>query len=47
MNMPTFGEPAPAKDLYAYFGSTVQKVVDAAHTLLPHHTVASLDEERV
>jgi transketolase len=47
VGMPTFGESAPAKDLYAYFGITVQKVVDAAYTLLQHHNVASLDEERV
>jgi transketolase len=31
--MPTFGESAPAKDLYAYFGITAQRVVDAARTL--------------
>jgi transketolase len=47
VGMPTFGESAPAKDLYAYFGITVQKVVDATYTLLQHHNVASLDEERV
>jgi hypothetical protein len=33
--------------LYAYFGITVQKVVDATYSLLQHHNVASLDEERV
>jgi transketolase len=47
VGMPTFGESAPAKDLYAYFGITAQKVVDATYTLLQHHNVASLDEERV
>ena len=33
VGMPTFGESAPAKDLYAYFGITAQRVVDAARTL--------------
>jgi len=33
VGMPTFGESAPAKDLYAYFGITTQRVVDAARTL--------------
>jgi transketolase len=47
VGMSTFGESAPAKDLYAYFGITVQKVVDATYTLLQHHNVASLDEDRV
>jgi transketolase len=47
VGMPTFGEAAPAKDLYAYFGITVQKVVDATYGLLQHHNVASLDEDRV
>jgi transketolase len=47
VGMTSFGESAPAKDLYAYFGITTQKVVDAAYTLLQHHDVASLDEERV
>jgi transketolase len=45
--MSTFGESAPAKDLYAYFGITTQKVVDSIYSLLQHHNVASLDEERV
>jgi transketolase len=30
----TFGESAPAKDLYAHFGITAQRVVDAARTLV-------------
>jgi transketolase len=47
VGMPTFGESAPAKDLYAYFGITVQRIVDATYALLQHHDVASLDEERV
>jgi transketolase len=34
VGMPTFGESAPAKDLYAYFGITTQRVVDAARTLV-------------
>jgi transketolase len=29
----SFGESAPAKDLYAHFGITAQRVVDAARTL--------------
>jgi transketolase len=33
VGMPTFGESAPAKDLYAYFGITTQRVVNAARTL--------------
>jgi transketolase len=33
VGMPTFGESAPAKDLYAYFGITAQRVVEAARTL--------------
>jgi transketolase len=33
VGMSTFGESAPAKDLYAYFGITAQRVVDAARTL--------------
>jgi len=33
LGMPTFGESAPAKDLYAHFGITAQRVVDAARTL--------------
>jgi transketolase len=30
----TFGESAPAKELFAYFGFTVDKVVDAVKSLL-------------
>ncbi|HAL37087.1 MAG TPA: transketolase [Polaromonas sp.] len=30
----SFGESAPAKDLYAHFGITAQRVVDAARTLV-------------
>jgi transketolase len=30
----TFGESAPAKDLYAHFGITAQRVVEAARTLV-------------
>ena len=33
VGMPTFGESAPAKDLYAHFGITAQRVVEAARTL--------------
>ncbi|MEN9438108.1 MAG: hypothetical protein RIR09_2763, partial [Pseudomonadota bacterium] len=29
VGMPTFGESAPAKDLYAYFGITAQRVVES------------------
>jgi transketolase len=47
VGMTSFGESAPGKDLYAYFGITTQKVVDAAYTLLQHHDVAALDEDRV
>jgi transketolase len=31
----TFGESAPAKDLYAHFGITSAKVVEAVKGLLP------------
>ena len=33
IGMSTFGESAPAKDLYAFFGITAQRVVDAVRTL--------------
>ena len=33
VGMPTFGESAPAKDLYAYFGITAERVVTAVRTL--------------
>ena len=52
IGMPSFGESAPAKDLYAYFGITAARVVDAGRTLahraaqknavpLPDHIVPS------
>jgi transketolase len=33
VGMPTFGESAPAKDLYVYFGITAERVVTAVRTL--------------
>jgi transketolase len=33
VGMPTFGESAPAKDLYAHFGITAERVVTAVRTL--------------
>ena len=33
VGMNSFGESAPAKDLYAHFGITSQRVVDAVRTL--------------
>ena len=36
VGMATFGESAPAKDLYAHFGITAQRVVEAARTLSHH-----------
>ena len=33
LTMRGFGESAPAKDLYAHFGSTVARLVDAVRTL--------------
>jgi transketolase len=30
----TFGESAPAKELFAYFGFTVSKVVEAVNTVM-------------
>ncbi|NVO07461.1 MAG: hypothetical protein HXX19_16765, partial [Rhodoferax sp.] len=47
VGMTSFGESAPAKDLYAYFGITAQKVVDATYGLLQRHDVPSRDEDRV
>ena len=38
VGMPTFGESAPAKDLYAHFGITAQSVVQAVRTLVHHNT---------
>jgi transketolase len=32
--MPTFGESAPAKDLYAHFGITAQRVVESVRALV-------------
>lgn len=34
VGMPTFGESAPAKDLYTHFGITTQRVVDSVRTLV-------------
>jgi transketolase len=34
VGMGSFGESAPAKDLYAYFGITAQRVVEAVRTLV-------------
>ena len=34
VGMPTFGESAPAKDLYAHFGITAQRVADAVRSLV-------------
>ena len=34
IGMDTFGESAPAKELFAYFGFTVSKVVEAVNNLL-------------
>jgi transketolase len=33
VGMPTFGESAPAKDLYAHFGITTQRLVEAVNSL--------------
>ena len=52
IGMSTFGESAPAKDLYAYFGITADRVKDAVKVLvhraahrveqaLPDHIVPS------
>jgi transketolase len=42
VGMATFGESAPAKDLYAHFGITAQRVVEAARTLSHHAKRESL-----
>jgi transketolase len=34
IGMPTFGESAPAKDLYPFFGITATKAVEAVQALL-------------
>jgi transketolase len=34
VGMDTFGESAPAKELFAYFGFTVDKVVEAVNITL-------------
>ncbi len=41
----SFGESAPAKDLYAHFGITAQRVVDAVRTLV--HRAAHQSEVRL
>jgi transketolase len=46
----SFGESAPAKDLYAHFGITAQRVVDAARTLAhraAHRNAVALPEQIV
>jgi transketolase len=34
IGMTTFGESAPAKELFAYFGFTVDKVVEAVNSVI-------------
>ena len=36
VGMPTFGESAPAKDLYAHFEITAKRVADSVNTLISH-----------
>jgi transketolase len=46
----SFGESAPAKDLYAHFGITSQRVVEAARTLAhraAHRNAVPLPEQIV
>ena len=46
----SFGESAPAKDLYAHFGITAQRVVDAARTLAhraAHRNAVALPDQIV
>ncbi len=45
VGMTTFGESAPAKDLYAHFGITAERVVDAVRTLV--HRAAHQREVRL
>jgi transketolase len=50
IGMPTFGESAPAKDLYAYFGITAQRVQEAVRVLAhraAHRTVEELPDHIV
>ena len=49
IGMTTFGESAPASDLYTHFGITVQRVVDAVRALMPraqhrHHETSLPDQ---
>jgi len=34
IGMTTFGESAPAKELFAYFGFTVDKVIEAVNSVI-------------
>jgi transketolase len=46
----SFGESAPAKDLYAHFGITSQRVVEAARTLVhraAHRNAVALPDQIV
>jgi transketolase len=50
VGMASFGESAPAKDLYAHFGITAQRVVDAVRTLAhraAHRREVALPEQIV
>ena len=50
VGMASFGESAPAKDLYAHFGLTAQRVVDTVRTLVHRNTYrapATLTESTV
>jgi len=38
VGMNTFGESAPAKELFAYFGFTIDKVVEAVNSLIGTNT---------
>ena len=40
IGMNTFGESAPAKELFAYFGFTVDKVIEAVNSLIGSEDVA-------
>jgi transketolase len=46
LSMSSFGESAPAKDLYSHFGITAQRVVEAARMLVQRHRANSTGAAR-
>jgi transketolase len=46
LGMTSFGESAPARDLYSHFGITAQRVVEAARTLVQRNRADSIGAAR-